>query len=73
MHHFYRLLGDVDGDEIVDANDLNEIAASLNETTQMGFAPLSADVFGTGTVTSTEVTAATRSKGNKLGAGLSLG
>ena len=32
VHHFYRLLGDVDGDEIVDANDLNEIAASINET-----------------------------------------
>ena len=51
VHHFYRLLGDVDGDEIVDANDLAQISASLNETTQMGFAPLSADVFGTGTVT----------------------
>ena len=32
VHHFYRLLGDVDGDGIVDANDLNEIAASINET-----------------------------------------
>ena len=51
MHHFYRLLGDVDGDEIVDANDLNEIAASINETSPMGWAPLSADVSGAGTVT----------------------
>ena len=73
MHHFYRLLGDVDGDGIVDQNDLNEIAASINETSPMGWTPLTADVSGAGTVTSTELTLATRSKGTKLGAGLSLG
>ena len=36
VHHFYRLLGDVDGDGIVDQNDLNEIAASIGETSQIG-------------------------------------
>jgi hypothetical protein len=72
-HHFYRLLGDVDGDEIVDQNDLNEIAACINETSPAGWAPLSADVTGAGTVTAIDVTLATRSKGIKLGSGLSLG
>ena len=72
-HHFYRLLGDVEGDGIVDANDLNEIAASVNETSPLGFTPLSADVTGGGTVTAFDLTLATRSKGRKLGTGLSLG
>jgi hypothetical protein len=72
-HHFYRLLGDVDGDEIVDQNDLNEIAACINETSPAGWAPLSADVTGAGTVTAIDVTLATRAKGIKLGSGLSLG
>ena len=29
VHHFYRLLGDVDGDRTVDQTDLNEIAADV--------------------------------------------
>ena len=73
VHHFYRLLGDVDGDGIVDQNDLNEIAADINETSPIGWTPLSADVTGSGSVTTVELTIATRSKNHKLGAGLSLG
>ncbi|MFI5454966.1 MAG: dockerin type I domain-containing protein [Isosphaerales bacterium] len=73
MHHFYRLLGDVNGDGIVDQNDLNEIAASIGETSPLGWTPLSADVTGAGTVTAFDLTLATRSKGRKLGTGLSLG
>ncbi|MFI5458474.1 MAG: SdrD B-like domain-containing protein [Isosphaerales bacterium] len=73
VHHFYRLLGDVNGDTIVDQNDLNEIAASIGETSPVGWTPLSADVTGAGTVTAFDLTLATRSKGRKLGSGLSLG
>ncbi len=39
VHHFYRLLGDVAGDGIVDQNDLNEIAASIGESSATGWAP----------------------------------
>ncbi len=73
VHHFYRLLGDVAGDRIVDQNDLNEIAASIGETSEMGWAPLSAAVTGDGTVSSLDLLLATRSKNRKLGTGLSLG
>ncbi|MFI5453930.1 MAG: Ig-like domain-containing protein [Isosphaerales bacterium] len=73
VHHFYRLLGDVTGDGIVDQNDVNEIAASIGETSPTGWTPLNADVTGTGTVTAFDLTLATRSKGRKLGSGLSLG
>jgi hypothetical protein len=73
MHHFDRLLGDVTGDGIVDQTDLNEIAADVGAASQLGWAPLSADATGSGTVTTLELTIATRSKGHKLGSGLSLG
>ena len=73
VHHFDRLLGDVTGDGIVDQNDLNEIAASINESAVTGWSPLNADVTGGGTVTTIDLTLATRSKGRKLAAGLSLG
>ncbi len=73
VHHFYRLLGDVDGDGVVDASDLNEIAASINETSPAGWAPLAADVTGSSTVTALDLTLGTRSKGRALGHGLSLG
>lgn len=72
-HFFDRILGDVNGDGIVDQNDLNEIAASINQTSQLGWNPLSADVNGDGTVTAFDLTLATRAKGHKLGAGLQLG
>ena len=57
VHHFYRLLGDVDGDGTVDASDLNEIAASVGETSPLGWTPLSADVTGGGTVTAARLDA----------------
>jgi hypothetical protein len=73
VHHFDPLLGDVDGDGIVDQNDLNEIAAEMNATSPVGRTPLSADVTGSGSVTSLYLALATRAKNHKLGAGLSLG
>jgi len=72
-HYFDRILGDVNGDGIVDSNDLNEIAASINQTSQLGWTPLSADVTGAGSVTAFDLTLATRAKGHKLGSGLQLG
>jgi len=73
VHHFYRLLGDVTGDGVVDNNDLNEIAAEIKLSSQSGMTPLNADVTGAGTVTAFDLALATRLKGRKLGAGLSLG
>ncbi len=73
VHHFDRLLGDVAGDGIVDQNDLNAIAASINETSELVWSPLSASVTGDGTVSSLDLLLATRSKNRKLGTGLSLG
>ena len=73
VHHFYRMLGDVNGDGIVDQNDLNEIAAEIGTTAPVGWTPLSADVTGSGSVTAFDLTLATRAKNHKLGAGLSLG
>jgi hypothetical protein len=73
VHHFYRLFGDVDGDGIVDQNDLNQIAAEIGTTSPVGWTPLSADVTGAGSVTAIDLTLATRAKNHKLGAGLSLG
>jgi len=73
VHHFYRLLGDVTGDGVVDNNDLNEIATEINLSSLPGMTPLNADVNGDGTVTAFDLTLATRSKGRKLGSGLSLG
>ena len=73
VHHFYRLLGDVNGDAIVDQNDLTEIATSIGENSPNGWAPLSVDVNGDGSVTAFDRTLAARSKGRRLGSGLSLG
>ena len=44
VHHFYRLLGDVTGDGIVDQNDLNEIAASIGDRRRRWAGRLCADV-----------------------------
>jgi hypothetical protein len=52
---------------------LNEIAASINESSVAGWSPLNADVTGGGTVTTFDRTLATRSMGRKLGPGLPLG
>ena len=73
VHHFYRLLGDVNGDGTVDENDLNAIAADIGQSSPLGWTPLSADVTGGGMVTAFDFTLATRAKGHKLGSGLSLG
>ncbi len=73
VHHFDRLLGDVTGDGIVDQNDLNDIASEIGLSSQSGMTPLDADVTGDGSVTALDLTLATRSKGHKLGSGLSLG
>ena len=72
-HHFYRLLGDVTGDGVVDSNDLNGIATELTLSSPSGYTPLSADVNGDGTVSAMDLTLATRSKGRKLTSGLPLG
>jgi hypothetical protein len=73
VHHFYRLLGDVTGDGIVDNTDLNAIAAVIGQSTPGGMTALNADVNGDGSVTAFDLTLATRSKGRKLGSGLPLG
>ena len=66
--HFYRLLGDVDGDGTVGNNDINVITAALGET---GIG-LDADVDGSGTVNATDRTVALRSRGRALAQGLKL-
>ncbi len=73
VHHFYRLLGDVTGDGVVDNNDLNAIAEAIGLTSPSGLAPLGADVNGDGTISAIDLLLATRSKGHKLKSGLSLG
>jgi hypothetical protein len=72
-HHFYRLLGDVTGDGLVNNNDLTAIASELALSAPTGYTPLSADVNGDGTVTAFDLTLATRAKGHKLASGLPLG
>jgi hypothetical protein len=73
VHHFYRLLGDVLGDQVVDNNDLNAIAAEIGLSSPAGMTPLTADVNGDGMVTTVDQALATRSKGRSLKSGLSLG
>jgi hypothetical protein len=73
VHHFDRLLGDVTGDGVVDNRDLNAVGAAMGRSAPVGLAPLNADVNGDGSVTAFDTTLATRSKGSKLGSGLSLG
>ena len=73
VHHFYRLLGDVTGDGVVDSNDVNMIAAAIGDSSAVGWTPLSADVTGDGIITALDLTLATRAKGRKLGTGLALG
>ena len=73
IHHFYRMLGDVNGDGVVDSNDLNEIAAAIGQSSPVGMTPLNADMNGDGTVNTTDDTLASRSKGHALKSGLPLG
>jgi hypothetical protein len=65
---FYRLLGDVNGDGSVDANDLGLITASLG---RVGV-ELLADVDGDGTVSALDRLLASRSRGRHLTSGLTL-
>jgi hypothetical protein len=73
VHHFYRLLGDVTGDGVVDNNDLTAIATELALAAPTGYTPLGADVNGDGTVTAFDMTLAIRAKGHRRGSGLPLG
>lgn len=73
VHHFDRLLGDVNGDGTVDNGDLNAVAASIGQAAPAGMAALTADVNGDGSVTAFDLALATRSKGRKLKSGLPLG
>ena len=66
--HFYRLLGDVDGNQTVDNTDLTDITNGLGQT---GLA-LAPDVNGNGTVDATDKALATKSKNRALAQGLQL-
>ncbi len=72
-HEFYRLMGDVNGDGIVDNNDASAITSEFTLASPSGFAPLSADVNVDGTVTQLDATFMTRAKGDKVNPKLKLG
>ena len=67
---------------MVDDADLSAIAAEISESSSAiaaaaglsasGLSPLGADVNGDGSVTALDLALATRSKGRKLGPGLTL-
>ena len=75
-HHFYRLLGDVNGDGMVDQNDINAIAAARGLSSiqiasaigqsATGLTPLSTDVNGDGLVNTIDQALASLYKGRKL-------
>ena len=75
-HHFYRLLGDVNGDGMVDQNDINAIAAARGLSSiqianaigqsATGLTPLSMDVNGDGLVNTIDQALASLYKGRKL-------
>jgi hypothetical protein len=73
VRHFYRLLGDVTGDGVVDNSDLAAVAAAITQTTPPGALTLNADVNGDGTVNSIDSALVVRAKGHRLAAGLVLG
>jgi hypothetical protein len=66
--YFYRLLGDVDGDQVVTDTDINLIAAAVG----MANPNVNLDVNGDSLVNTTDKTLATSSKGRKLTSGLHL-
>jgi RHS repeat-associated protein len=82
-HHFYRLLGDVNGDGTVDQNDLTEIAAARGQSLSQiataigqpatGLTALSMDVNGDGSVNTTDLALATKSKGRSIASNLPEG
>jgi hypothetical protein len=65
---FYRLLGDIDGRQVVDNTDISEITAALGQT---GVA-LAPDVNGDGTVNTTDKALAVKSRNRSLAQGLHL-
>jgi hypothetical protein len=68
VRHFYRLLGDVNGDRIVDDLDLAAIAAAVGRKG----AGLDADANGDGLVSAKDQVLAAAAKGRRLAAGLGL-
>ena len=66
--YFDRLLGDVNGDGSVDANDQALVTANLG----VNFVGAMVDVDGTGKVTTAAGLIEIRNKGHKVGAGLHL-
>ena len=82
-HSFYRLLGDVNGDGMVDQNDLNEIAAARGQSVSQiasatgqpatGLTPLSMDVNGDGSVNTTDLAAGDEVQGTVAGGRTSPG
>lgn len=67
VYHFYRLLGDVNGDSIVDDTDINNITARLNSS---GVLP--EDVNGDGIINSSDKTIASRLKTRRVLSALRL-
>ena len=65
---FYRLLGDVGGNQVVDQADVDEIAKAMIAPTLVTFG----DANGNGTVDSDDTYLARRSKGRSLAGGLHL-
>lgn len=65
---FYRLFGDVNGDQVVDSNDINMITLALGQTGPN----LNADATGDGSVNALDRTYAMRNLGHRLGAGLHI-
>jgi hypothetical protein len=72
-HHLYRRLGDVAGDAVVHNSDPTAIATELARSSPMSFIPFGKNVNGDGSVTSFDITLATRAKGRARRSGLSLG
>jgi hypothetical protein len=82
-HHFYRLLGDVNGDGTVDQNDLTAIAAARGQSVSQiaaaigqpaaSLTALSMDVNGDGSVNTTDLALATKSKGRSVASNLPEG
>ncbi|HEX7378179.1 MAG TPA: dockerin type I domain-containing protein, partial [Pirellulales bacterium] len=65
---FYRLLGDVNGDQAVNASDLNAITAALGQSGPF----VNADVNGSGLVNTTDKQLAAKSRNDALATGLHL-
>ena len=68
VQHFYRLLGDVNGDHVVDNTDIGIITLAFGQSGS----GLEADANGDGVVNALDRTLAIRSRGRRLSDGLSL-